>query len=150
MVQLEETIQEIYAIISEIEEIFEEYVEWKDTLQLLLEKYNNIILTGSMDVGNTDIIQYEINTMDEVSVVSYGKRKFLEENKYINEEVKKMLEVGIIKLLKSHYSMLIVLVEKKFIPLNRFFRFFKQIKYIKLLHNHTRLLSVAAKLVLVP
>ena len=48
------------------------YTEWKETLQLLLEEYNDIISTRPMDVGNTDVIQHEIHTTNEVPVVAYG------------------------------------------------------------------------------
>src|SRR5688572_12705807 len=101
-------------MILEEEELNEAYSEYeKNVLQSLLNEYKDIVLTGPMDVGNTDLVQHEIHTTDDVPVRVYGRRKSPAENKYINEEVDKMLKAGIIEPSKSHYAAPVVLVKKK-------------------------------------
>src|SRR5688572_33354289 len=89
-------------MIPEEDELNEAYSEYeKNVLQSLLDEYKDIVSTGPMDVGNTDLVQHEIHTTDDVPVRVYGRRKSPAENKYINEEVDKMLKTGIIEPSKS-------------------------------------------------
>ena len=66
-----------------------------------------------MDVDNTNLIQHKIHTIDEIPVVTFGRKKSPQENQYINEEVQRMLNAGIIEPSKSSYSTPVVLVKKK-------------------------------------
>src|SRR6266542_2875601 len=79
----------------------------------VLEEYKDIQFESMKELGRTNIIQHTIQLLDERSV-SKGNRLLDQKDRiWIKQELKDLLERGIIRKLTSPYSTPIVVVDKK-------------------------------------
>ena len=83
------------------------------TLVQLLNKYQNSFSKSSDDIGHTDLVQHSINTRDAAPIRLPPRRLPLGKRQIEKEEIKKMLDRGIIEPSTSAWSSPVVLITKK-------------------------------------
>ena len=85
----------------------------RNKLAGLLHKYADVFSTSSEDIGHTDRVRHRINTGSAFPIREPTRRLPIGKREIEKEEIKKMLERGIIEPSKSPWASNIVLVTKK-------------------------------------
>ena len=79
----------------------------------LLADYSDICAQSQTKIGRTTAIKHKINTGNALPIAQRYFRQNPENEEFINEEIKKMLENGIIRPSKSPWASPVVIVGKK-------------------------------------
>ncbi len=79
----------------------------------VLEEYKDIQFKNMKELGQTNIIQHTIQLLDEWSVSKENRPLDQKDQIWIKQELKDLLERGIIRESTSPYSIPIVVVDKK-------------------------------------
>src|ERR1043165_3421461 len=87
--------------------------EQRKRLLRLLEDYKDIFVKDKNELGKCEIVKHRIDTGDAKPIKQEKYRASGKERKLIEEEIKKMLEKGVIKKSMSPWASPIVLVPKK-------------------------------------
>ena len=82
-------------------------------LNCLLESYEDIFASSSLDLGNTSIVQHEIDTGNSKPIKQAPYRVSQKQRDEIDNHISKMLEQNIISVSSSPWSSPVVLVRKK-------------------------------------
>ena len=85
----------------------------QNQLKALLIKYQSVFAQSSDDLGFTDRVEHHINTMDAEPIKEPMRRLPMVKQDIEREEVRKMLQKGVIEPSVSPWSSNIVLVKKK-------------------------------------
>ena len=79
----------------------------------LLTEYDKIISKGPHDIGNCTMVEHAIHLIIKKPIQCKYRSKTPAENDWIDEQVKIMLENGVIEEANSSYSSNVVVVRKK-------------------------------------
>ena len=79
----------------------------------ILKEYEDIFAKDKKDLGRTFIVKYQIDTGEEKPIKMRAYRVGPKEREIIKEEIKKMLEKGVIRESQSDWASPVVLVKKK-------------------------------------
>ncbi|XP_053378261.1 uncharacterized protein LOC128548021 [Mercenaria mercenaria] len=85
-------------------------VEEKQPFAVVLNKYKNIFVTSSDELGCTDKVKHKINTGDAQPIKQAPRRQPLGKRESEKEEVERMLQEGIIEPSDSEWSSPVVLI----------------------------------------
>ena len=85
----------------------------QQTFHQLLADYSDICAQSQTQIGKTTAIKHKINTGNSLPIAQKPYRTNPENAKFLNEEIKKMLENGIIRPSKSPWASPVVIVGKK-------------------------------------
>ena len=83
-----------------------------ETINSLIEKNHEIFANDISDLGCYNLAAYSIKTSSETPIYIPPYRKSLKERNLMQEEVKKMLDAGIIQESKSPWSFPVIIVPK--------------------------------------
>ena len=84
-----------------------------DRLRTLLNEFSDIISVDASDLGQTTLVQHEINTGDATPIRQPPRRLPFHQRRDVQELVSDMLERGVVELSNGPWSSPIVLVKKK-------------------------------------
>jgi hypothetical protein len=85
----------------------------KESLEKLLEKYEDVFSKGNGDIGKTEILKMKIDTGDAQPIKQRAYRYTKEQKEDISKQVKELLETGIIQRSYSPWSSPVVMIKKK-------------------------------------
>ena len=85
----------------------------KKQLGKILEKYKDIFVTKKSELGKCGIVKHRIDTGDAKPIKQRAYRASGKDKELIQEEIKKMLEKGVIEKSTSPWASPIVIVPKK-------------------------------------
>src|SRR6185369_14138514 len=85
----------------------------KEELERLLEDNSHMFAEDMTELGETTVYEHRIPTGDEFAKAQKLRRYSPEQNEFIKEEVKRMLDAGIIRESQGNWSTNVVIVEKK-------------------------------------
>jgi len=86
---------------------------YSEEVQQIFNKFDEIVSKGPHDIENYLTIEYAIRLMTDVSVVGKIGYHIPKEHKWIEEQVKIMIENRVIEKSNSLYAFNIIVVEKK-------------------------------------
>jgi Reverse transcriptase (RNA-dependent DNA polymerase). len=81
--------------------------------QQFLKEFSDIISKGATDIGNTDLVEFKVETTHQVPVTVQYERRSPQDNVWIKEQCDKLEAAGVIRKSKSNYAAPIVVVGKK-------------------------------------
>jgi len=84
-----------------------------EKVQQILNEFDEIVSKGSHDIGNCLMIEHAIKLITDMSVIGKMGYHTLKEHKWIEDQVKIMLENEVIKESNSPYAFNVIVVEKK-------------------------------------
>lgn len=82
-------------------------------VEKLLVNFQDSFARSKMDIGRTDQVQHRINTGAAPPIKQHPRRQPVSRRETINEEMRKMKELGIIEPSSSPWASPVVLVKKK-------------------------------------
>ena len=85
----------------------------QQTLQQVLHDYSDICASSQTEIGRTTLITHKINTGNAAPIAQKPYRMNPENEKFLNEEVGRLLESGIIRKSYSPWASPVVIVGKK-------------------------------------
>ena len=85
----------------------------ENTLVQLLYNYRDIFVTQPGELGRTDVMKHEINTGDAAPIRVPKRRLPAKQEEIVSEELKKMIEKGVVEESTSPWSSPVVIVKKK-------------------------------------
>src|SRR6266542_1895403 len=93
--------------------LYEIIATYSKEVQQILNEFDEIVSKGPHDIGNCLTIEYAIRLTMDVPVVGKMGYYIPKEHKWIEEQVKIMLENGVIEESNSSYAFNVVVVGKK-------------------------------------
>jgi len=85
----------------------------RDKLLLFLNDFKDIFTQDSRDIGSTNLISHRIETGTNEPIKQHPYRVNQAQREVINEEISKMLDMGVVRHSSSPWSSPVVLVPKK-------------------------------------
>ena len=87
--------------------------EQSQKVERLLNQYSDLFSNGALDLGKTDIVEHKIETGDSLPIKQLPRRLPISLRSVVDNQIKDMLEAGVITESDSPWSSPIVLAKKK-------------------------------------